>query len=143
MVPPRATMSSVSSTDSGVVRLRTRPRQPSMIPTQCPPALEIRRTTARITALSPGQSPPPVSRPTFIKQVRLRVPSGRHRGSRLALGSICLGNEHALNPRRVHPPVDEFLIAKCLAMQRNRRLDALDDQFIECPAHPGDGLKPG
>ena len=35
-----------------------------------PPALRIRRTTARMTAFKPGQSPPPVSRPTFIDQVR-------------------------------------------------------------------------
>ena len=41
-------------------------------PTHSPPALAIRRTTARITALRPGQSPPPVSRPTFMGAASIR-----------------------------------------------------------------------
>jgi len=31
------------------------------------------RTTARITAFNPGQSPPPVSMPTFIACTSIRV----------------------------------------------------------------------
>ena len=43
------------------------PRQPSSKPTSSSPyTVSPLRTTARITALSPGQSPPPVSSPTRI-----------------------------------------------------------------------------
>ncbi len=47
------------------------PRQPSRMPTHEPPSLTIRCTTARITAFRPGQSPPPVNRPTFMVESRV------------------------------------------------------------------------
>src|SRR5438445_12241523 len=64
MVPPSpripATWRGVSGLGACSPR---RPAQPSVIPrTSCPSALA-RRTTARIAALSPGASPPPVSTP--------------------------------------------------------------------------------
>ena len=44
----------------------TRPRQPSRTATTSQPAASAARTTARITALSPGQSPPPVRLPRLF-----------------------------------------------------------------------------
>jgi hypothetical protein len=43
-----------------------RPSQPFRIPTTSIESPWARRTTARITALSPGQSPPPVRIPIFF-----------------------------------------------------------------------------
>ena len=66
MVPPRAMISSVSIAFRGVVFPRIAPRQPSRNPWHSPPLLWMVRTTARITAFKAGQSPPPVSRATFM-----------------------------------------------------------------------------
>ena len=66
MVPPREMMSSVPSAVRSTELFSTSPRQPSRNPTVVPPRLALVRTTARITAFSPGQSPPPVKAPIFI-----------------------------------------------------------------------------
>src|SRR5882762_7188463 len=67
MVPPRWRMplvaSRVSRSCSGG---SSRPRQPSRIPITSSPCCSPLRTTARITALRPGQSPPPVRTAIFI-----------------------------------------------------------------------------
>src|SRR4051812_13166677 len=67
MVPPRWRMPLVAS------RVRrscsggsNRPRQPSRTPITSSPCCSPRRTTARITAFKPGQSPPPVSTAIFM-----------------------------------------------------------------------------
>src|SRR5476651_47206 len=54
-----------------------RPRQPSRTPMTSSPCCSPRRTTARITALRPGQSPPPVKTAIFmaVEQQDARVPS--------------------------------------------------------------------
>src|SRR5437763_225625 len=65
IVPPRGRMPRHRSTSSGSVRPSMAPRQPSARPTNSSAwATSPLRTTARITAFSPGQSPPPVSTPT-------------------------------------------------------------------------------
>src|SRR3989441_4113153 len=68
MVPPRWSVPLVAS------RVRrscsggsSRPRHPSRIPITSSPCCSPLRTTARITALRPGQSPPPVSTAIFIE----------------------------------------------------------------------------
>src|SRR6185437_2909568 len=67
MVPPLVMMPSTVSSVSGTVVFSSTPRQPSMNPTNSSPYWLIPlRTTAPITAFSPGQSPPPVNKPTRI-----------------------------------------------------------------------------
>ena len=205
---------------------RTRPRQPSRMPTQEPPSLAIRCTTARITAFRPGQSPPPVSKPTFMKvpgidrsagahagrasanidlrhrrrdqaaamrhyqrddrgsgrsrfgtsgrsarqntmnQVRpggmngteadrrdrgrsddwVRANSRRRRQLRSRLGGGPRRRRRgrdALDPGGVDPALDEVAVAEDPAVERDRGLDALDDQLVEGPPHDGDRLGAG
>ena len=67
MVPPWGSVARNASTSSGMEPPSITPRHPSKKPTISSPwARSPLRTTARITALSPGQSPPPVSMPTRI-----------------------------------------------------------------------------
>src|SRR5688572_70428 len=67
MVPPRVRMSSTSVRPIGLVRFSIGPCHPLRNPTISQPcALMPLRTTARITAFRPGQSPPPVSTPMRI-----------------------------------------------------------------------------
>src|SRR4051794_4564995 len=64
IVPPRGRMPRTSGMPSGIVSLSSGPRQPSRKPTNsCPYMPAPLRTTARMTAFNPGQSPPPVSTP--------------------------------------------------------------------------------
>src|SRR5487761_1198679 len=65
IVPPRGRMPRTAWTSSGTVSPSSGPRQPSRNPTNSNPySATPLRTTARITAFRPGQSPPPVSTPT-------------------------------------------------------------------------------
>ena len=67
MVPPRGRMPRHSLTPSSMVRPSSGPFHPSRKPTNSKPWVLVPwRTTARMTALRPGQSPPPVSTPTRI-----------------------------------------------------------------------------
>src|SRR5437588_9933234 len=67
MVPPRWRMPLVASRVSrSCWGGSSKPRQPSRMPITSRPCCSPRRTTARITALRPGQSPPPVSTAIFI-----------------------------------------------------------------------------
>src|SRR3954452_14989940 len=64
IVPPRGRMPRVTATSSGIVRFSSCPFQPSRNPRNSWPYVSLPfRTAARITALRPGQSPPPVSIP--------------------------------------------------------------------------------
>src|SRR2546422_9097499 len=90
IVPPRWRMPLVASRVSrkwsgGSIR----PRQPSRTPITSRPCCSPRRTTARITALRPGQSPPPVRTAIFMaanlaggrgnfKRSRVEVAPGDH-----------------------------------------------------------------
>src|SRR5918996_3014024 len=64
MVPPRGRIPEIARASSGVNVPSTIPRQPSRTPTTSCPRSRERRVTARMTAFSPGQSPPPVRIPT-------------------------------------------------------------------------------
>src|SRR5660397_243428 len=67
MVPPRGSMPLTLSNVREVTSPSMRPRQPfntPMVPQPCTP--EQWRVTALMTALSPGQSPPPVSTASCI-----------------------------------------------------------------------------
>src|SRR6185437_2035620 len=67
IVPPRGRMPRTACTSSGTVSPSSGPRQPSRKPTNSKPNSCVpRRTSARMTAFSPEQSPPPVSTPTRI-----------------------------------------------------------------------------
>jgi hypothetical protein len=63
-VPPRGSSPETSRMVSAVVSASTSPRQPFRTPTTSYPRPNDRRATARMTAFSPGQSPPPVRIPT-------------------------------------------------------------------------------
>ena len=71
MVPPLASSRSLrSSFVSWMRRSSSRPRQPSWKPTTVEPYRTSQvRTTALITAFSPGQSPPPVSTPIRMRPI--------------------------------------------------------------------------
>ena len=67
MVPPRCSVPLVASRVSRkCIGGSSRPRHPSRMPITSRPCCSPRRTTARITALRPGQSPPPVRTATFM-----------------------------------------------------------------------------
>ena len=66
IVPPRGRIPEISRGPSGWKSCSTIPRQPSRTPITSCPRDHDRRATARMTAFSPGQSPPPVSTPIFI-----------------------------------------------------------------------------
>src|SRR5579871_403146 len=65
IVPPRGRMPRTAWMSSGTVSPSSGPRHPSRNPTNSRPySWTPLRTTARITAFKPGQSPPPVRTPT-------------------------------------------------------------------------------
>src|SRR3954454_17604555 len=65
MVPPRGRMPDVLLRSSSTVLPSITPAQPERNPTASVPwTLTALRTTPRMTALRPGQSPPPVRMPT-------------------------------------------------------------------------------
>src|SRR6202012_1020343 len=67
IVPPRGRMARTACTSRGTVSPSSGPRQPSRKPTNSYPySCTPLRTTARITAFRPGQSPPPVRTPTLM-----------------------------------------------------------------------------
>src|SRR5215467_6701359 len=68
MVPPRGRMPRTAATSRTMVSPSSGPRQPSRKPmnSMSSSALPV-RTTARMTAFSPGQSPPPVRTPTRMR----------------------------------------------------------------------------
>src|ERR1700734_3462676 len=67
IVPPRGRIPRTACTSRGMVSPSRGPRHPSRNPTNSyPNSWDPRRTSARITAFNPGQSPPPVSTPTRI-----------------------------------------------------------------------------
>ena len=84
IVPPRGRMPRTCGMPSGVVTPSSGPFQPSRNPTNSKPySVTPLRTTARMTALRPGQSPPPVSTPTrMVLLMALGTGQGR---ARLAL----------------------------------------------------------
>ena len=72
IVPPLGRMPLVTRPSSGTLRPSITPRQPSAKPTNSSLyTTSPLRTTARMTALRPGQSPPPVSTPTLILSCQL------------------------------------------------------------------------
>src|SRR4051794_7698187 len=73
IVPPRGRMPRVDSSVSSTVSPSIGPRQPSRNPTISWPRWPADvRTMARMTALSPGQSPPPVRTPKRIGRMMSR-----------------------------------------------------------------------
>src|SRR5262245_36173043 len=65
IVPPRGRIPRTACTSSGIVSPSSGPRHPSRNPVNSYPYSCVpRRTSALMTAFSPGQSPPPVSTPT-------------------------------------------------------------------------------
>src|SRR6201995_2476938 len=67
IVPPRGRMPRTAWMSRGTVSPSSGPRQPSRKPTNSYPySCTPLRTTARITAFKPGQSPPPVRTPTLM-----------------------------------------------------------------------------
>src|SRR5438067_6160051 len=88
IVPPRGRMPLTDSIVSSSQTFSIGPRQPSRNPRiECPWRSMPLRTTARMTAFSPGQSPPPVRTPMRIS--RPTYPRGRWR--RLAVLAALAG----------------------------------------------------
>src|SRR6266702_4286376 len=74
IVPPRGRMPLTAFTSSGTVSPSSGPRHPSRNPTNSYPYSGVPvRTSARMTAFSPGQSPPPVSTPTRMGATLVRM----------------------------------------------------------------------
>ena len=65
IVPPRGKIPAIDSTVSGMVRSdQISPSNPSLMPMTRQPCPKIAaRTAPRMTAFSPGQSPPPLAMP--------------------------------------------------------------------------------
>src|SRR5882762_9141928 len=79
IVPPRARMSSTSSSPIGRVSPSSGPCHPFWKPSTSQPCASIPlRVTARITAFRPGQSPPPVSTPIRMSSLLIRPARRRH-----------------------------------------------------------------
>src|SRR5262244_1845770 len=66
IVPPRGRIPEIAFPSSGRNAPSIMPRQPCRTPTTSAPWDIARRVTARMTALSPGQSPPPVRIPMVL-----------------------------------------------------------------------------
>ena len=77
IVPPWLTMPRAWSRVSGNRSPSTTPRQPWRNPTRVSPCRLLCLTTARIKALSPGQSPPPVRSPMRMSSTLRSAGSGR------------------------------------------------------------------
>src|SRR6266581_3436957 len=74
IVPPRGRIPRTACTSSGMVSPSSGPRHPSRNPVHSYPYSCVpRRTSARMTAFSPGQSPPPVSTPTRMGATLVRM----------------------------------------------------------------------
>jgi hypothetical protein len=95
IVPPRGRIPRVDSTLSSSCAPSIGPRQPSLKPTISWPWSSIpRRTTARITAFRPGQSPPPVSTPirtTGTIPARVRMPAVRRAPALICAAALLAG----------------------------------------------------
>src|SRR3954470_5106037 len=83
IVPPRGRMPETSCGPSSSKRPSTSPRQPSTTATQSQPSASELRTTARMTALRPGQSPPPVRMP-MVRAIALVLPVAGNDGAAVA-----------------------------------------------------------
>ena len=77
IVPPRGRIPDTCLGPSSISRPSIRPCQPSRMPTTSFPSASLRRTTARVTAFSPGQSPPPLRIPTRATSASWRIREGR------------------------------------------------------------------
>src|SRR5690349_169673 len=129
IVPPRCRMPRVLSSVSSTPSLLMTPAQPCRKPqNSCPWALIPLRTTPRMTAFSPGQSPPPVSTPILMPRslgvhglpgrfvVPLRQPAEAAREVPVALAEqLHRGREqHRAHDRRVqqdgHGEADAHLL---------------------------------
>src|ERR1700748_1863682 len=76
-VPPRGRMPRTAGPSRGRVSPSSGPRQPSRKPTNSYPySCTPLRTTARITAFRPGQSPPPVRTPTLMRPTLVVTETG-------------------------------------------------------------------
>src|SRR5947199_1783344 len=108
MVPPRWRIPEVLSWVSSKESPARTPAQPLRNPAISKPwALMPRRTTARITALSPGQSPPPVRMPMRATSPMYSTPSARaDAGVPRSIGSascaeiLCIGRAAEADPGR-------------------------------------------
>ena len=100
---PRAACPACARTSSGDVPARCTPRQPSWKPTSCRRrSRSPLRTIARITALSPGQSPPPVRTPTRIGQLPRPDGATADRAARPGLRSLRPHGRRHRHRRRHH-----------------------------------------
>src|SRR5262249_47309445 len=93
IVPPRWRIPRVLESVRSIASLLSTPAQPYRNPTNsCPWALMPLRTMARMTALRPGQSPPPVSTPIRMARSQANAPragvSGPGRLARLGVGGL-------------------------------------------------------
>src|SRR5439155_7922474 len=85
IVPPRGRIPETCAGPRSRKLPSTRPRQPSSTATQSQPSASEARTTARITAFRPGQSPPPVNMPMVFAtrpSVLRKSPTGGTRNTR-------------------------------------------------------------
>src|SRR5207247_7409702 len=96
----------ISRGPSGSNFASTSPRHPSRTPSTSCPRENDRRATARITAFRPGQSPPPVSTPTF---------TDAEGGNRTHTG---LAAHRILSPARL--PIPPLRLARSVAILGGR-----------------------
>ena len=71
-----------------------------------------------------------------------RAVRGQADSASLPLPVFLLLRHEPLHEARAEPAGDEVRIAQDLQVERNRRLDAVDDRHLERAAHPGDRLGP-
>ena len=101
IVPPRGRMPRTAWMSRGIVSPSSGPRHPSRNPTNSRPySCTPLRTTARITAFSPGQSPPPVRTPT---RMAITLVGGGRRGCMRPELSEKLGRQAMSQARQRHP----------------------------------------
>src|SRR5579875_912804 len=137
IVPPRGRMPRVDSIVSSSPMSSRTPRHPSrkpMKPSSC--ASIPLRTTARITALRPGQSPPPVSRPSRIGPASYAdAARGAGPWNRRAIRSGSAMSDRRRPPaRRIARPallatLAGGVAASALAERRHLRAIADDEEF--------------
>ena len=159
IVPPRGRMPEISRGPSGSSWSSTSPRQPARTPMTSWPRSSERRATARITAFSPGQSPPPVRTPTrtvgtlsaprqaeptyapalrfapvVIREKPARLPGARHAG-RVRVATpvrVALRRDQHVVAHRVEQAVAERAAVRRRAPARDSAVDLPPLRLGQC-----------
>src|SRR4051794_29632698 len=79
-------------------------------------------------------------RKASCKPLRGMLVRGISEGRSSGRGGRTAGDQDPLDPRGVNAALDEVAVSEDPPVEGDGRMDALDDQLVQGPAHPGHGL---